>query len=230
MSFSCIFSVSHTDARMEGKLWVLAGSGTEGYCIRKFAGRELELKILLEASCTFAVKQPLVPCLLSLLCPTPGSQRASLVLVNIAHWICSLPGFLSLNLYRRYRIYASKSDSIDTHEHPLCSRRPSGVWGCGHECDGFRFTGESAAVWFVCRSVGHRGEENNARGWGGSLAESGRVDDGWVGFWKWVKGGRASWGLTRVAWTREESVSAPTFIQWVQVNSTPKNVPGWARY
>lgn len=85
ISFSCIFTVSHTDARMERKLRGLARSGTEGYFIRKFAGSELELKVLLEASCTFAVKQPLVPCLLSLLCPTPGSQRASLVLVNIAH-------------------------------------------------------------------------------------------------------------------------------------------------
>lgn len=49
----------------------------EGYYLRKFAGIELELKTLPEASCPFAVQQVLVPRLLSLLCPTPGGQRAS---------------------------------------------------------------------------------------------------------------------------------------------------------
>ena len=49
----------------------------EGYYLREFAGVELELKTLPEASRTFAVQQALVPCQLSLLCPAPGGQRAS---------------------------------------------------------------------------------------------------------------------------------------------------------
>ena len=44
----------------------------EGYYLRKFAG----IETLPEASCPVAVQQVLVPHLLSLLCPTPGGQRA----------------------------------------------------------------------------------------------------------------------------------------------------------